>query len=388
MRARLLACASLAVLALGQAASAQTLAALTAPEQVVVYGTLPNSDIGLSADKVPGTLQSLSASDLTASHGATVLDALGTKAAGVSLSDAQGNSMSQDVRFHGFQASPLQGTPEGIAVYQGGVRVNEAFGDTVNWDAIPQAAISRLDLWSANPVYGLNALGGAINIVMKNGFTADQGGTASVQGGSFGHLQGSWEYGEQDGNQSIYYAVEGVRDGGWRMRSGSGLVRMYGDIGWTFGDSEVHVVLSGSNSQLGVVGPTPIELTQKNSTAVYTWPQITQNRTGSIAVNGKSKLSDDWQIEGNAYLRNFRQRHIDGNDGDFEKCSNSSSFGTSLCLEDDAFGTPAGGKTVAFRNQFAIITQSGNTIPSPPARITAPSTVPMSTPPPRAAPCS
>ena len=57
--------------------------------------------------------------------------------AGVSLSDAQGNAMFQNLRFHGFDASPLQGTPQGIAVYQNGVRLNEAFGDTVNWDAIP-----------------------------------------------------------------------------------------------------------------------------------------------------------------------------------------------------------------------------------------------------------
>ncbi len=285
LRLHLLACGSFAVLVTGQTAFAQT-----APEQVVVYGALSNSDIGISPDKVPGTLQSLSASDMTAAHGATVLDALGTKAAGVSLSDSQGNGMFEDVRFHGFEASPLQGTAQGIAVYQGGVRINEAFGDTVNWDAIPNVAISRLDLWTANPVFGLNALGGAINITMKNGFTAPQGGTASVQGGSFGHVQGAWEYGEQDGNQGIYYAVEGVRDGGWRLRSGSGLVRMYGDAGWQLGDSEIHVVASGNQSQLGVVGPTPIQLAQQYSKAVYTWPQTTQNRVGSLAVNDKTRF--------------------------------------------------------------------------------------------------
>src|SRR5436305_11452022 len=56
-------------------------------EHMVVYGALPDSDIGLSADKIPGQLQSFGASQLTAQHGATVLNALGAQAAGVSLSN-------------------------------------------------------------------------------------------------------------------------------------------------------------------------------------------------------------------------------------------------------------------------------------------------------------
>ena len=72
---------------------------------------------------------------------------------GMSLSDTQGNNMFQDVRYRGFEASPLQGSPEGLAVYQNGVRLNEAFGDTVNWDAIPETAVARMDVWSNNPIF-------------------------------------------------------------------------------------------------------------------------------------------------------------------------------------------------------------------------------------------
>ena len=71
-------------------------------------------------------------------------------------------------------ASPpraLQGTPQGLAVYVNGVRFNQPFGDTVDWDLIPDIAIDRINLEGSNPVFGLNALGGAVNIQMKNGFT-------------------------------------------------------------------------------------------------------------------------------------------------------------------------------------------------------------------------
>ena len=81
-----------------------------------------------------------------------------------------GNPFQPDVYFRGFDASPVAGTPQGLAVYQNGVRINEAFGDIVNWDLIPTVAIRSMDVVSNNPVFGLNALGGAISIKMKDGF--------------------------------------------------------------------------------------------------------------------------------------------------------------------------------------------------------------------------
>jgi len=343
---------------------AQALAAGESTEHVVVYGTLPDSDIGLSSDRVPGALQSLSAGDLTAQRGGTVLSALGAQVPGVSLSDAQGNSLFQNLRFHGFDASPLQGTPQGLAVYQNGVRLNEAFGDTVNWDAIPANAVARMDVWSANPVLGLNALGGAVNMVMKNGFTF-RGGDASLQGGSYGHGMAAGEWGVSDGSFSFYGSAEGVTDVGWRFHSQSNLARLYVDAGWRFGMSEIHLVASGAATSLGVVGPTPVELIQHDSKSIYTFPQTTRNTIGSLALNGKTSLAGNWQLEASAYIRTLKQRHMDGNDGNFERCSNSSSFPNKICLQDDDFPRPVpftGTAALNFRNQFAILDQNNASI--------------------------
>jgi len=343
---------------------AQQMAAVDSIEHVIVLGTLPGSDIGLSSDKVPGALQTFDASQITAQHGGSLLSALGSQTAGVSLSDVQGNGLFQNLRFHGFDASPLQGTPQGLAVYQNGVRLNEAFGDTVNWDAIPQNAIARMDVWSSNPVFGLNALGGAVNMTMKNGFTW-QGLEASLQGGSFGHGMASAQWGMDDGAFSFYGAAEGVTDEGWRFHSQSNLARLYADAGWRFGESELHLVASGAATSLGVVGPTPFGLIQRNSKSVYTFPQTTRNTIGSLALNGKTRLDENWQLEGSAYIRSLIQRHVDGNDGNFERCSNSSSFVGKLCLEDDGFPRPVpftGAAALNFRNQFAILDQNNASI--------------------------
>ena len=331
-------------------------------EQVVVYGPLSGSSVGLQPGMVAAQVQSLTSSQIEVFHGTTVLDSLDARVAGVSLSDTQGNAMFQNVRYHGFEASPLQGNAQGLAVYQNGMRLNEAFGDTVNWDAIPSAAIDRTDVWSSNPVFGLNALGGAVNLIMKDGFRW-QGATASVQGGDYGQGIGVLQYGINDGHFGFYGALEGIADGGYRQHSASDVGRFYFDAGWRSDKSEVHLAASDAVSVLGVVGPTPVELIQQASKSVYTWPQKTDNQVGALALRGKTEVAPNWQVEASAYVRDFRQNHIDGNDADFERCSAKSSFGGAICLQDDAFAAPPGGKTPAFRDQFVIVNGAGQTFP-------------------------
>src|ERR1700737_3630247 len=136
-------------------------------------------------DKVPGTVQTLTAPDFTRTESPNITDTLFQRIPGVSVSDPSGNGAAQELSYRGFAASPGQGTPQGIAVYMSGIRFNEAFGDTVNWDLIATIAIDSADLWTNNPVFGLNALGGAINLKMKNGFTY-RGSEGEVPGGPFG----------------------------------------------------------------------------------------------------------------------------------------------------------------------------------------------------------
>jgi len=97
-------------------------------------------------------------------------DYLNNHFSGVSISESQDNPFQPDINYHGFTASPLLGTPEGLSVYVDGVRVNESFGDTVNWDLIPEQAISTVTLMSgSNPVFGLNTLGGSLSVQTKSG---------------------------------------------------------------------------------------------------------------------------------------------------------------------------------------------------------------------------
>ncbi len=226
---------------------------------IEVIAPSPLAGAGIDRDKVPGTVQTLTSGDFQRQESPLVTDTLFQRIPGVTLSDPNGNNADQALAYRGFNASPLQGTPQGIAVYMNGIRFNEAFGDTVNWDLIPTNAIDRSDLWTNNPVFGLNALGGAINLQMKNGFTF-QGSQTELQGGSFGHFSGGTQYGYQVGDFAAYLAVQGSRDDGWRFQSPSDLTRLYGDVGWKNNGAEIHLIAAAAYSSFGVAGSTPIQL--------------------------------------------------------------------------------------------------------------------------------
>ena len=240
---------------------APTTAWAQVPSGIDVAGTVvvsPAAGKGIETAKVPASVQTFGSGDFERSNSGNALDTLGQMANGVTLSDVQGNGLSQDLRFRGFAASPLQGTPQGIAVYQDGVRLNEAFGDTVNWDLIPKVAIDRADLWTNNPVFGLNAIGGAVSLRMKNGFNW-QGLEAEIQGGSFGRYGGSFQYGLKSDSYSFYAAADGQHEDGWRPQSAADVARLYSDFGWRSDLTELHLAGSLASSKVGVVGPSPIE---------------------------------------------------------------------------------------------------------------------------------
>src|SRR6202047_1372451 len=155
----------------GRAQSA-TRAARTMP-RLVVYPTTPvsGSGSGIDPEKVPASVNIVDADQIKQTGSLNVGDALQKYVPGVVVNEVAGNSFQPNVQFRGFVGSPVSGTPQGLAVYQNGVRINEAFGDTANWDLIPTAAIQSVAVVTNNPAFGLNALGGAINVQMKNGFS-------------------------------------------------------------------------------------------------------------------------------------------------------------------------------------------------------------------------
>ena len=155
-----------------------------------VFSTTPLSGTGVDIDRVPAAVTTIDSKQIDQAKSPSIVKALAQQTPSIDVQDVAGNPFQPDVYFRGFDASPVSGTPQGLAVYQNGVRINEAFGDTVNWDLIPTVAVRSIDVISNNPAFGLNALGGALSVQMKDGFTF-QGTSIDVMAGSYGRIQSS-----------------------------------------------------------------------------------------------------------------------------------------------------------------------------------------------------
>jgi iron complex outermembrane receptor protein len=287
----------------------------------------------IERDKMPSNTQVLTSTDFNHEYSPGFLDALNRGLPGVSLGDQTGNAFQKDLNYRGFTASPVQGTPQGIAVYQNGVRINESWGDVVNWDFIPEKAIDRVSLFPSNPVFGLNAIGGALSLQMKNGFTW-QGTELETLIGSYGRIQSSVQTGKQDGNFSAYALFESAYDKGWRDLglSSSHVNRMYADVGARNEQTELHISFTGADNILHNVTATPVDLLNKSWSSVWTNPQDTHLRLAFLQANLTHNFSDSLAFQGNVYYRGFWQGRNDGNGTNATSCDD----GINLCLNDTA----------------------------------------------------
>jgi iron complex outermembrane recepter protein len=249
----------------------------------------------------------------------TLTDNLGRSAPGVTVGNATGSEFEPDLFYRGFDATANTGTPQGLAVYQNGTRINEAYGDVVNWDLIPANAIDKTTIIAANPIFGLNALGGAVVVTMKNGFTW-QGFEADLEGGSFYRAQEQFQYGKQVGDYSVYLAASQINDGGWRVANASQLTNFYGDVGYKANGFESHLQLTAGNTQFGVASYTPLQQLQTNWGSVYTLPQTTYNQMVMLQWNGSYAYSPTLNFQAAAYFRQFNQQHVDGNGTQVTPC--------------------------------------------------------------------
>ncbi|MGO8913498.1 MAG: TonB-dependent receptor [Bradyrhizobium sp.] len=285
-----------------------------------LYPTTPIPGSGIDPDKVPAGVNTVDANQIEREHSANITNALEKFVPSIVVNEVAGNPFQPNVQFRGFVASPVSGTPQGLAVYQNGIRINEAFGDTVNWDLIPTAAIQSVAVIANNPAFGLNALGGAINITMKNGFNY-HGAEIDTMGGSFGRVQSSAQWGKQYDQFAVYGALEGVHDDGFRNFSASDVRRFYGDVGYKNDTSEFHLNMGAADNDFGATATAPIELLQQYWGATYTTPQTTENRVGYVNLTGRVEATPAWTIEGTAHARIYDQSIVDGNSTGTQPCA-------------------------------------------------------------------
>lgn len=298
--------------------------------EVVVIGVAPVPGAGVDEERVPRNVRRLRSHEIALAHPLGLNDVLNSRVGGVVVNDTQENPLQPDVSFRGFSVSPLLGVPQGLAVYQDGVRVNEPFGDTVQWDLVPDFAIDEIDvLPGANAVYGLNALGGAILLRMKNGFSY-QGAHVLGEGGSFGRGSGLLESGRQSGPWAVYGAGSVAGESGWRDRSPWIARRLYADVRHRSESTELSLSVTAANNELRGNGPAPQELLRQRRASIFTYPDVTANRTVLVELEADTRSSSVLSMQGLVYARRTARDTLNADDAGFLPCATNAGL---LCDE-------------------------------------------------------
>lgn len=290
-------------------------------EEVVVIGVTPMQGSGLPITKIPYNVQTAHGDDIERVQSLSLTDFLNRTMESVSINDVQNNPLQPDVQYRGFTASPLLGLAQGLAVYQNGVRINEPLGDAVNWDLLPQSAIYSINLiGGSNPLFGLNTLGGALTVEMKDGFNTE-GNILQAQGGSFGRTTVSVESGGNQDGFGYYANLHYFNDNGWRDLSGSNALNFYSSLGWRGNSSSLNFNAAYGNSQLIGNGPVPVELLQSDRNAIFTAPDITQNNMHMFSLDGTHSFTDELMLTGNAFYRRNKTHSFNGDASNFVVCN-------------------------------------------------------------------
>jgi len=302
----------------------------------------------LDASKASANVQVALAEEIRAHRAISLADFMNDRFANVFVNAAQSNPLQPDVQYRGFVGSPLLGLPQGIAVYQNSVRLNEPFGDTVNWALIPDTAIAAVYLVpGSNPVYGQNALGGALSIQTKSGST-HPGTQAEIFSGSFGRTSIDVESGGTLSEQLSYFvSVSNLEEDGWRDFSPTEALQAFANLGWETGRASLDLDLTFADTDLVGNGAAPVTLLEQDKKAVFTRPDRTQNALGMVNLTASFSISDNISVTGSVYIRNSDIDTHNGDESDFDECEDDPGL---LCSNE-------GGEE-------ALLDRRGNPIPA------------------------
>jgi outer membrane receptor protein involved in Fe transport len=325
--------AGAAAVSSGQTPAPPSQPAATPPafeETIEVVGATPIHGIGIDRDRIPGNVQTVSADVLAQTGGISVGEQMNLAMPSVHVNEATTNAFQPDLHFRGFVGSPLLGLPQGLAVYQNGVRLNEPFGDTMNWDLVPANAIGSINLMpGSNPLFGLNALGGAVSVQTKTGFS-HPGHDVAISGGAFGRYMLEAATGGSNGGLSYFAAGSALTEDGWRDFSPSRVRQLFGDVEWRSGATSVGGSVTTAVNRLIGNGAAPIQLLDEDRSAIFTHPDETNTNMTLLSFRGRHHRGTSVSFDGMFFYRRASLDTFNGDDSadaddEFDGAINTSS---------------------------------------------------------------
>jgi len=327
---------------------------------VQVIGVTPTDTTGVALDRYPANAQLITSEQLEQTQAQSLNEYLGRRGGSVFLSEAQSNPYQPDLFYRGYSISPLLGLPQGLALYVDGVRVNEVFGDVVNWDLIPDSAIDSLQLIpGSNPVFGQNTLAGALSLRTKSGFDAP-GSRLELSGGSYGRYGVSAEQGFAGDHLAFFVSGEYDHEDGFRRFSPSRVGRLFSKGSYRDSANTVDLSVSLANNDLTGNGAAPRGLLlQEGRRAVFTYPDQTAPNLGFINLQANHIFSPALQLAGGVHFRRVFSKTLNGDGTEFFSCEDAANRDAGgnpfLCA-----GEAEGERVITNRDGNAVVASDAN----------------------------
>ena len=301
-------------------------------DSIFISEVSPLPGAGIPATRQPSLSYMVDGDQIKSVPGQFSMDHIERQIGATHFYKASGNDRQPSLNYRGFQTAPLLGLPQGLAVYMDGIRMNDLFGDVVFWEVLPSNGLKSIELIAgSNPIFGLNALGGAVQYQTKTGFDLTEN-TFSIQGGSYGHKSFDFELGFKEGDWAYIFAGNLFAEDSWREFSESKSGRIFGKVTKQSQKGLSHLSIHYSKSNFLGNGAIPRELLQENRNAVFTHPDRTENELILFSLHHSWFINKNSKLQGLLYFKNRDTQTFNGDDSSYEECEDHEGF---LCLESD-----------------------------------------------------